>query len=38
MARSRGLAVDADLVRSARDEVVAEYHGRVREHAAELGE
>lgn len=38
MGRERGDDLDAGLIREARDEALVEYHGRLRENAAELGE
>lgn len=38
LARERGAELDADLMREARDDVRIEYLGRIRDHAAELGE
>ncbi len=38
LARERGAMLDANLMREARDDVRIEYLGRIRDHAAELGE
>ena len=38
MARERGAELDAGLLRDAREEALIEYQGRVRSHAAELGD
>lgn len=38
MARDRGAELDAGLLRDARDEALIEYQGRLRSHAAELGD
>ncbi len=38
MARDRGAELDAGLLRDAREEALIEYQGRIRSHAAELGD